>query len=79
MKLIKQLQDIFREVFDDPELQINHATNRSNFVSWDSVAHVQLILLAESEFGVRLSFDEVSNIKDVGTFVEVLSKRTGVS
>jgi acyl carrier protein len=60
-----RLQTIFRDVFENPTLQISEQTSVSNFPDWDSVAMVQIVLATEEEFGVRFTTDQVAGIKSV--------------
>ena len=66
------LQDIFREVLDDPSLVIDEAMTSHD--DWDSVATVQIVLAAEERFGVRLKSDDVGKIKSVGDLLNLLKK-----
>lgn len=76
MSNIYRLQMIFRDVFDNPNLQITEATSPVNFAEWDSLAMVQIVLATEAEFGVRLTTDEVSDISSVADILAFMSRRT---
>ena len=41
--LLPEVQEIFRAVFDQPDLIITRESNASTVEDWDSLAHVNLI------------------------------------
>ncbi len=69
-----RLQEVFRNVFDDPTLQLTDDLSMATFVDWDSVATVQLILAAEAEFGVRFSMDEVAGVHTAHEFLGLIEE-----
>ena len=71
------LRNIFREVFDDEFLSITEETSRNDLEEWDSIGHVKLVLTVESEFGIRLSTEEVATIKCVSDFLAVIKRHEG--
>jgi|HubBroStandDraft_2_1064218.scaffolds.fasta_scaffold811936_1 acyl carrier protein len=72
-----QLNTIFQEVFDDPQLQVEPGTSSSDLVDWDSVAQVKLVLSIEDRFGIRLTSDELSTMHTVGDFMTAIAKYKG--
>jgi acyl carrier protein len=52
-----KIRNIFREIFDDDEMDISDDFSRGDIEDWDSVAHVKLVLALEEEFGIRLTID----------------------
>jgi len=67
-----RLTGIFRDVLDDPNLELRDDLSRGECVSWDSLAHVKLVLAIEEEFGVKFSFDQVANAKSVADFKRMI-------
>jgi acyl carrier protein len=67
-----RVQAIFREVFDDPRLEIRDSMSVETFPEWDSVATVHLILAVEAEFGIRFSTDQVAGVQSVADLLRVL-------
>lgn len=68
------LAEIFREVFDDPMLEVTPETSPETLEDWDSVAQVKLVLSAEEAFAIRLATDEVAEIRSVGAFVRCIQR-----
>jgi acyl carrier protein len=73
--MIQELNAIFRDIFDDPELNVVETTSSQDIPEWDSVAQVKLVLAIEEEFGVEFTTDEVAAFKCVGDFVRALEAR----
>lgn len=71
----EQLQEIFRDVFDDASLVIYDEMSPGEFEAWDSVETVRIVMSVEQVFGVRLSVDEVAEIKSVAYLVNLLEEK----
>ena len=69
----QKLTDVFREIFDDPALEISEATTAKDIAAWDSVTHVDLIVAVEKAFGAHFSTKEVKSLANVGDFIELIA------
>jgi len=78
MSTLYQLNSIFQEVFDDPQLQVRADTSSADVRDWDSVAQVKLVLAIEEAFEIRLSSDELSSIHTVGDFLTAIARQRGL-
>ncbi len=76
MQQKERLQEIFRDIFDDEELIIREDMSANDIEDWDSLAQINLIIAIEKEFKVKFKLDEVSNLKNIGEMLELLSKKT---
>jgi acyl carrier protein len=76
-----RLQDIFREIFDDPKLLLRDEMTADDVEGWDSLAHVNLVIAVEQRFGIRLATAELSKTKEpgsnVGSFVQLIEAKLG--
>ena len=72
----ERLQEIFRDIFDDEKLIITEEMSANDIEDWDSLAQINLIIAIEKEFKVKLRLEEVSNLKNIGEMLELLSKKT---
>ena len=66
MEIDARLTEVFREVFDDPKLEIEDHYTANEIPAWDSVAHVNLIVGIEEAFGIRFSTGEIASFSCVG-------------
>lgn len=72
--MIAEIQDVFRDVFDDDELVITPKTTAADVEQWDSLMHVTLMVHIERRFGIRFNSAEVANLKNVGELAELVSR-----
>lgn len=73
------LTDIFRDVFDDPNLVIERPTTAADVVDWDSARMIDLIIGAEERFGVRFTTRETDTLKCVGDFIDLIARKTATA
>lgn len=74
---IKQkLTDIFRDVFDDDELEINDEMTAEDIDDWDSLMHITLIGTIEDEFGIKFAMKDVVGMKNVGALIDKIAELT---
>ena len=71
----ERLQEIFRDIFDDEKLIITEDMSANDIEDWDSLAQINLIIAIEKEFKVKFNLEEVSNLKNIGEMLELLSKK----
>jgi acyl carrier protein len=79
----EQVQDVFREVFDDPALILDETMSAADVDGWDSLAHINLIVAIERRLGVRFATVEISRLKDdganVGSLMELVAHKLNLS
>jgi acyl carrier protein len=69
-----ELQDVFRQVFDDDEIVLTDATTADDVDGWDSMMHINLIISMEKRFGVKFAAAEIAGMKAAGQNVGTLTK-----
>ena len=70
-----KLSDIFKVLFNRPNLELNDNLTAKDVPGWDSFNHVNLIINIEEEFGVRFSNDEVGGMQNVGNLKKLLATK----
>jgi acyl carrier protein len=70
--LYRQLEEIFRDVFDDDAITLTPETTASDIEGWDSVAHVNLIVSIESRLKIKFKTSELGNLHNVGQLVGII-------
>jgi len=73
--ILTQIESIFQDVLDNPRLGLTRESNTSNVKGWDSLAHMNLILAIEQQFGVSFSLRELGELKDVGGMVDLVEQK----
>lgn len=74
-QIYQRLTSVFREFFDDDEIEIDAETTADDIDDWDSLNHITLMAAVEDEFGIRLSMGEVSGLDNVGALAEIIRKK----
>jgi acyl carrier protein len=74
-----QLQEIFRQVFDDPDLVLADSMTAGDVDGWDSITHIDLLIAIEKALRIRFATAEMSRLKDpdqnIGTFLELIRQK----
>jgi acyl carrier protein len=72
---LARLNQVFQQVFDDDELQVDPQTTARDVEGWDSLMHVTLIVNVEKAFRVKFSSSEVAALQDVGELLKLIEAR----
>lgn len=75
MNILKELQPIFQDVFDDEDLVVTNESNAESIDDWDSLSHIRLVVAIEKQFGIKFAFGELQELKNVGEMIEVIEKK----
>jgi acyl carrier protein len=75
--LLEELQPIFRDVLDQPNLIITRESNASTVEDWDSLAHVNLVTAIEKRYKIRFALGELQELKDVGDMIDLMKTKLG--
>jgi len=79
MTIRARLQEVFREVFDEPDMVLEDSMDGSTVDDWDSLQHINLIIATEREFDFRFTTAEIAGLKqpgqNVGTFIQLLESK----
>lgn len=82
-ELRDRVQEVFREVFEDPALVLNDLMTAEDVVGWDSLAHINLVIAIEKQLGVKFATAEISRLKEdgsnVGTMLELVARKRNLS
>lgn len=76
-EILDRLQPVFREVLEDPSLQITRESSALTVDGWDSLAHVSLIVAVEEMFNVRFALGELEELRCVGDMVDLIAIKRG--
>lgn len=76
--ILAQLQPIFRDVLDNPQLQISRSSSASNVQGWDSLAHINLVSAIEQEFGISFTLSELQELKNVGEMIDLMEQKLAI-
>ncbi len=74
-QIYEAVQEIFREVFDDEQLEIKDETNAEDIEDWDSLEHITLIVAMEKEFQMKFDIKEVNKLENVGGMIDLIKRK----
>ncbi|MGE3342186.1 MAG: acyl carrier protein [Vicinamibacterales bacterium] len=77
MDVRQRFQRVFREVFDNNSIEVTDAMSAADVEEWDSLSHVQLVMALEKEFQLRFTTDEIIDLKNVGEFMALVTRKKG--
>ncbi len=69
---LARLQEIFRDVLDQPALRITENFSPADSPAWDSVATVQIVLAAEAAFQIRVPMETVAHLRNVAELLDLV-------
>ena len=75
MTTIETLNNIFRLVFDDEDIQILPYMTANDVDGWDSLTHVNLIAAIEAKLDVRFTPKELLRHRNVGDLVSDIDSK----
>jgi acyl carrier protein len=75
-EILKEVQGVFREVFEKPALVINLATAPADIHEWDSLTHVLLLSKIEKKFSVKFSLDDMLSFENIGDICKSVSSKS---
>jgi len=69
------LNEIFRDIFGDETQAVGADTTAADIAEWDSFNHINIVVAAESRFGVKFSTVEVEGLKNVGDMAALIARK----
>ena len=70
--IIEELQPIFRDILDQPDLVLTRESNANNVEDWDSLAHINLVTSIEKHYKIKFALGELQELKDVGDMADLI-------
>ena len=74
-EIYQHLTKIFIQVLGDDRIVLSPGTTAEDVDGWDSFNHINIIIGAEMEFGIKFNTSELEQLKNVGDFVALIEKR----
>ncbi len=75
MNVYPELEDVFREVFDDDSIHLTPETTAEDIEGWDSMSHVNMMIAVELKFGIEFTQREVVSFANVGELARAIEKK----
>ena len=72
--LKNEIQEIAREIFAKPELEINDAMGATDVDTWTSLSFMQFLTAIEDKYGFKFKMMELLQLRNIGAFIDVTFK-----
>ena len=76
MDTLDILTEIFRTVFDDDTLDLTRTTTAQDIEEWDSLTHMNIIMVVEKRFKVKFALSEIEGLASVGDLVDLIDRKS---
>ncbi len=73
--VIQELNPIFQDVLDLPDLRLSPESSAATVEGWDSLAHVNLVFAIEQQMRIRFALGELQALKNVGEMADLIIKK----
>lgn len=74
-EILSKVQDIFRDVLDDEDIELVDNTTAEDVEDWDSLSHIQLIKEIEKSFSIRFTSREILSWNNVGEMIDCIASK----
>lgn len=74
-QVLSEVQEIFRDLFDDESIVIGEHTTADDIEDWDSLEHINLITSIEKHFNIKFAMSEVTHFKNVGSMIDTITAK----
>lgn len=71
-EVFEQLNEVFRDVFDDETIVVDEDTTSEDIDGWDSLEHINLLTAVEDEFDIKFNVGQANSMKNVGEMVDII-------
>lgn len=75
--LLSKLQAIFADVFRVAPEEVTRETEFGELPAWDSMGHMDLMVALETEFGVEITAETISQLTSVAAIMEHIQAKHG--
>ena len=75
MDILKELEPIFQDVFDDEDIRLTETTNAEDIEDWDSLMQIRLIMAIEKRFKIKFVLSEIQQLENVGDMAKLIKSK----
>ncbi len=76
-RVMNEVQEIFRDNFDDEDIMLTDSTNANDIEDWDSLEQINLLTAIEKKYSLKFNLSDVRSLQNIGDLLSLL-ERLGV-
>jgi acyl carrier protein len=73
-EIIAILTGLFREILDNPDIQLNPGDKENDIPGFDSAKKVHLLIAVEQHFGIRLHSREIDMLRLIDDWTVIIQR-----
>jgi acyl carrier protein len=73
-RVTAEVQEIFRDNFDDEAIVLTDATSAADIEDWDSLEQINLLTAIERKYGLKFTLADVRNLRNIGEMIDLLDR-----
>jgi acyl carrier protein len=74
-EILEKVQTIFRDVLENDEITLSMEMSAEDIDEYDSLAHIQLVVAIEKQFGVKFNSKEIISWQNIGQMVDSIEAK----
>tara|TARA_B100001093_G_C26407097_1_gene833859 strand:+ start:327 stop:560 length:234 start_codon:yes stop_codon:yes gene_type:complete len=75
MNIKIRLKEIFEDIFDLEEFDLNEEITADDLEEWDSLTNINLIVAIEKEFKIKLALGELQDMRNIGDIISIINRK----
>jgi acyl carrier protein len=75
--IIQELQPIFADILDRPDVKLSPESNGYTVDGWDSLAHINLVTAIEKQYHIKFALGELQDLRNLGEMVDLIQRKLG--
>lgn len=76
-QMMQDVQEIFRDNFDDDSIVLTRETNAEDIEDWDSLEQINLLTAIEKKYGLKFNLRDVRGLQNVGDLLDLVQRLAG--
>ena len=74
-EILVKVQDVFRDVLDNEELELQETMSAGDIEDYDSLSHIQLVVAIEKSFEIKFTSKEIMSWDNIGSMIDSIESK----